>query len=144
MSGGFYRYHCKYFYTHNCPHWVWVNNTPCANCSVSEVIFVKNLYGLWPLTIRKPRQAEGRDAAEDSQLAQNPGWRLAREVFVPHILDGFLHYTLMEIVATGEGGSQWMLRQKRELQPSGANLTTSAVPRSVFQTTGISTQLVTH
>ncbi|RSL46520.1 hypothetical protein CEP51_015916 [Fusarium floridanum] len=34
MSGtdGFYKYRCKHFYTHNCPSWVWVNNTPCASC----------------------------------------------------------------------------------------------------------------
>ncbi|KAK3933646.1 hypothetical protein QBC46DRAFT_107294 [Diplogelasinospora grovesii] len=32
-SGGFYKYRCKYyFYTHNCPNWVWVNNAPCASC----------------------------------------------------------------------------------------------------------------
>ncbi|KAH7303599.1 hypothetical protein B0I35DRAFT_402273, partial [Stachybotrys elegans] len=32
MSGGFYKYRCKYFYSHNCPNWVWVNNSPCASC----------------------------------------------------------------------------------------------------------------
>ncbi|KAK3933815.1 hypothetical protein QBC46DRAFT_326000 [Diplogelasinospora grovesii] len=31
-SGGFYKYRCKYFYTHNCPNWVWANNAPCASC----------------------------------------------------------------------------------------------------------------
>lgn len=34
-AGGFYKYRCKYFYTHNCPNWVWVNNAPCASCLVS-------------------------------------------------------------------------------------------------------------
>lgn len=34
-SGGFYKYRCKYFYTHNCTNWVYVNNSPCANCLVS-------------------------------------------------------------------------------------------------------------
>lgn len=34
-SGGFYKYRCKYFYTHNCNNWVYVNNAPCANCLVS-------------------------------------------------------------------------------------------------------------
>ncbi|KAF8474615.1 hypothetical protein BDZ91DRAFT_758771 [Kalaharituber pfeilii] len=33
MSGpGFYKYRCKYFYTHDCPNWVWVNNSACAKC----------------------------------------------------------------------------------------------------------------
>ncbi|CAH0034977.1 unnamed protein product [Clonostachys rhizophaga] len=32
MSGGFYKYRCKYFYSHNCTNWVWVNNAPCASC----------------------------------------------------------------------------------------------------------------
>lgn len=36
MSGGFYKYRCKYFYTHNCQNWVWVNNAPCATCLVSR------------------------------------------------------------------------------------------------------------
>jgi hypothetical protein len=31
-SGGFYKYRCRYFLTHNCPNWVWVHNAPCANC----------------------------------------------------------------------------------------------------------------
>lgn len=36
MSGGFYKYRCKYFYTHNCTNWVYVNNAPCAKCLVSS------------------------------------------------------------------------------------------------------------
>lgn len=35
-SGGFYKYRCKNFYSHNCPNWVWVNNSPCATCIVSH------------------------------------------------------------------------------------------------------------
>ncbi|KAI5921605.1 hypothetical protein F4810DRAFT_677814 [Camillea tinctor] len=31
-SGGFFRYRCKFFYKHNCPNWVYVNNSPCASC----------------------------------------------------------------------------------------------------------------
>ncbi|KAI8632768.1 hypothetical protein F5Y19DRAFT_462581 [Xylariaceae sp. FL1651] len=30
----FYKYRCKYFYRHDCPSWVYVNNTSCAICSV--------------------------------------------------------------------------------------------------------------
>lgn len=33
-SGGFYKYRCKYFYTHNCQNWVWVNKAACASCLV--------------------------------------------------------------------------------------------------------------
>lgn len=36
-SGGFYKYRCKYFYTHNCTNWVYVNNAPCANCLVGAL-----------------------------------------------------------------------------------------------------------
>lgn len=32
---GFFKYHCKYYYTHGCKSWVWVNNAPCAACLVS-------------------------------------------------------------------------------------------------------------
>ncbi|KAK0651521.1 hypothetical protein B0T16DRAFT_320872 [Cercophora newfieldiana] len=31
-SGGFYKYRCKYFYSHNCTNWVYVNGAPCAMC----------------------------------------------------------------------------------------------------------------
>lgn len=44
-SGGFYKYRCKYFYTHNCTNWVYVNNAPCANCLVSLRVRV----GFWSL-----------------------------------------------------------------------------------------------
>ncbi|KAI3335390.1 hypothetical protein F4824DRAFT_464651 [Ustulina deusta] len=32
-SGGFYKYPCKYRYTQECPHWVYVNHTACSECS---------------------------------------------------------------------------------------------------------------
>lgn len=38
-SGGFYKYRCKYFYTHNCNNWVYVNNAPCAHCLVSLLLY---------------------------------------------------------------------------------------------------------
>jgi hypothetical protein len=34
-SGGFYKYRCKYFYTHNCDNWVYANGHACAMCLVS-------------------------------------------------------------------------------------------------------------
>jgi hypothetical protein len=33
-SGGFYKYRCKYFLSHNCPNWVYCNGHACANCLV--------------------------------------------------------------------------------------------------------------
>ncbi|XXH01473.1 hypothetical protein Hte_007833 [Hypoxylon texense] len=33
-GGGFYKYRCKYFYTHNCPNWVYENYSSCASCYV--------------------------------------------------------------------------------------------------------------
>ncbi|KAJ2995023.1 hypothetical protein NUW58_g1388 [Xylaria curta] len=32
-SGGFYKYHCNNFYTHDCPNWVYVQATACAACA---------------------------------------------------------------------------------------------------------------
>ncbi|KAI1359187.1 hypothetical protein F5Y08DRAFT_320178 [Xylaria arbuscula] len=32
-SGGFYKYRCTYFFTHECPNWVYVVNGVCAECS---------------------------------------------------------------------------------------------------------------
>ncbi|EPE25632.1 hypothetical protein GLAREA_01544 [Glarea lozoyensis ATCC 20868] len=29
-SGGYYKYRCKYFFTHNCPHWVWADGRDSA------------------------------------------------------------------------------------------------------------------
>ncbi|XXG97412.1 hypothetical protein Hte_003713 [Hypoxylon texense] len=102
-SGGFYRYRCKYFYTHNCPNWVYVNNSPCANCC-----------------------AEGRDVEEPN--AQMPSWRHSREICVPRVEDGTVHYTLMEIVNTDESGNQWTLRYKVEQTQVPTVSTTSATP----------------
>ncbi|KAK3933498.1 hypothetical protein QBC46DRAFT_434149 [Diplogelasinospora grovesii] len=62
-SGGFYKYRCKYFYTHNCPNWVWVNNSPCASCL-----------------------AEGRDADDNvSNSTAAPSWRLGKEIYVSQV-----------------------------------------------------------
>ncbi|KAI9897554.1 hypothetical protein N3K66_007410 [Trichothecium roseum] len=32
MSGGFYQYRCKYFYTYNCANWVNINGGVCTVC----------------------------------------------------------------------------------------------------------------
>jgi len=83
-SGGYYKYRCKYWLTYNCPNWVWVNNAPCAHCL-----------------------ADGRD----SDVAVIPGsFRVSREVYVPQLENGLLHYTLMEIIAASDVDSGWAVK----------------------------------
>ncbi|KAK1832702.1 hypothetical protein QBC39DRAFT_236010, partial [Podospora conica] len=96
-SGGFYKYRCKYFLTHNCPHWVYVNGAPCAYCC-----------------------AEGREADENetettSHPAQVPRMT-TREICVPRVFEGTLQYTLMEFVESGEG-NYWAVRHKMPPPP---------------------------
>ena len=44
-SGGYYKYRCKYWLTHNCSNWVWVNNAPCAHCLVSQNVYAFQMHG---------------------------------------------------------------------------------------------------
>jgi len=83
-SGGYYKYRCKYWLTYNCPYWVWVNNAPCAHCL-----------------------AEGRDS--DMAMISGP-LRLSREIYVPQFENGFLHYTIMEIIAASDADSGWVVK----------------------------------
>jgi len=83
-SGGYYKYRCKYWLTYNCPNWVWVNNAPCAHCL-----------------------ADGRDS-DASMLSIS--LRLSREVYVPQIENGLLHYIVMEIVAASDTDHGWALK----------------------------------
>ncbi|KAI5926046.1 hypothetical protein F4810DRAFT_621012 [Camillea tinctor] len=101
-SGGFFKYRCKYFYTHNCPNWVYVNNTPCPSCC-----------------------AEGREI--ESTAAGTQTWTPS-EICVPHVEDGVIYYTLMEIVPTGTEGTYWTLRYKVNQQTQAPIVTTSATP----------------
>ncbi|KAI1817619.1 hypothetical protein GGS20DRAFT_582339 [Poronia punctata] len=71
-GGGFYRFRCKYFYTHDCPNWVYVNHTACAHCTAS-----------------------GRES--DQAPSQADVTRCTREIYVPRVEAGALYYTLMEI-----------------------------------------------
>ncbi|KAH8128795.1 hypothetical protein LI328DRAFT_160486 [Trichoderma asperelloides] len=84
-SGGFYKYRCKNFYSHNCPNWVWVNNSPCATCI-----------------------AEGKDASERPQSSSTT----SREIVTPRVRDGILQYTIAELVAPSASGESWALRDK--------------------------------
>ncbi|KAK3905612.1 hypothetical protein C8A05DRAFT_30558 [Staphylotrichum tortipilum] len=135
-SGGFYKYRCKYFYTYNCPNWVYCNGHACAMCL-----------------------AEGRDAAEAEapaalhghpaaswQHPQHPGRHPQSqfpltEICVPQAIHGVLRYTVMEIIPAEESGSgaYWVLRQKamapRPLPYSA--ITTSDTPRPVMSSVGV-------
>ncbi|RFU78826.1 hypothetical protein TARUN_3393 [Trichoderma arundinaceum] len=108
-SGGFYKYRCKNFYSHNCPNWVWVNNSPCATCI-----------------------AEGKDAEERSLSAS----LASREIVAPRVRDGILQYTIMELVAPSESGESWTLRDKHngiaegDQPPQAVPVTSSALPSS--------------
>ncbi|RYP57208.1 hypothetical protein DL770_010718 [Monosporascus sp. CRB-9-2] len=86
-SGGFYKYRCKYFYTHNCNNWVYINHTPCANCC-----------------------AEGRDV--DQPATETASWSFSRDIYVPRIEDGVMSYTIMEIVNPNGAGNYWTVRYK--------------------------------
>ena len=35
LSGGFYKYRCKYFYLESCTNWIYVNGEACTPCLVS-------------------------------------------------------------------------------------------------------------
>ncbi|KAK5660641.1 hypothetical protein OQA88_12004 [Cercophora sp. LCS_1] len=110
MSGGFYKYRCKYWLTYNCDKWVWVNGTACAYCV-----------------------AEGRESMETETtslpLAQS------REICVPRVYDGTLHYTLMELIESATGNS-WAVRELQNHQPIVQNVVTSATPRPILPTAG--------
>ncbi|KAK7431605.1 hypothetical protein QQZ08_001823 [Neonectria magnoliae] len=50
-AGGFYKYRCKYFYTHNCPNWVWADGRDNEESSLPQ-------WGL-PRDIVVPRVLDG-------------------------------------------------------------------------------------
>ncbi|KAI0007535.1 hypothetical protein F4779DRAFT_502015 [Xylariaceae sp. FL0662B] len=103
-SGGFYKYHCRNFYTYNCKEWVLVNNSFCPKCC-----------------------SEGR--GEDGAAPDIPSRRPSRDICVPRVEDGILSYTLMEIVNMDESGNQWTLRYKGGNQTQASTImTTSAIP----------------
>jgi len=85
-SGGYYKYRCKYWLTFNCPHWVWVNNAPCAHCL-----------------------ADGRDS--DIVVKSKPS-KASLEIYVPQIENGAFQYTLTEIIAASEFDYGWLVKDK--------------------------------
>lgn len=146
-SGGFYKYRCKYFLTHNCPHWVYVNGAPCAYCCVSLGATQSRLPGLTLLI-----QAEGREA-DDENETETTSHHLARmttrEICVPRVSEGTLQYTLMEFVESGQG-NYWAVRykmpppqnhqhhQQQQNQPMvmSTSMVTSDTPRAVVGVAG--------
>lgn len=110
-GGGFYKYRCKYFYTHNCPNWVYVNNSPCANCC-----------------------AEGRDSETSTAGLSRYS---SRDIFVPKAADGIIKYTMMEMVNVDEASSDWSLRYKTAQKPQLATITTSATPNAPIISKGL-------
>jgi len=52
-------------------------------------------------------QADGRD----SDVSMMPGpFRISREVYVPQLENGSLHYTIMEIIAASDADSGWAVK----------------------------------
>ncbi|ETS01509.1 hypothetical protein M419DRAFT_80537 [Trichoderma reesei RUT C-30] len=74
-SGGFYKYRCKNFYSHNCPNWVWVNNSPCATCIVN---------------------------AEEQQLL--PSAVMSHGIAAPRIQQDILQHAITNLMAPNESG----------------------------------------
>ncbi|KAG5977128.1 hypothetical protein E4U55_007036 [Claviceps digitariae] len=114
MSGGFYKYRCKYFYTHNCQNWVWVHNAPCATCLVSRAKLILIGFG---------EQAEGRD----DEKTPSPHSMMSCDISMPCVQNGILQYTLMEFVGPTEPGYCWTLIDKAA-RPTAALPATSAMP----------------
>lgn len=133
-SGGYHQFRCKYFLTHNCNNWVWVANTACASCMVSEN---PSRAGENHLAADHRTQAEGRDAGEPA--GAEPGGGFCREMFVRQVQDGTSQYTLMELVATEECGKYWALREKAMQPPAPPVIVTSDVPGVVRSTAGVKT-----
>lgn len=88
-SGGFYKYPCKNYYDANdpCHEWVLVNDATCARCL-----------------------ARGRSAAYLSTETFGDMRMFPRQICVPHVRDGTLQYTLMEVIHTNEPTAFWTLR----------------------------------
>ncbi|KAH7040650.1 uncharacterized protein B0I36DRAFT_357921 [Microdochium trichocladiopsis] len=97
MSGGYYKYHCKYWWSLNCENWVYVNGSPCARCC-----------------------AEGREN-EQSPMALDL-WRLSRDICAPRMHGGAINYTLMEIVHHGEASNDRVLCRKALPQTAGQHI----------------------
>ncbi|KAL2016520.1 hypothetical protein VTK56DRAFT_3448 [Thermocarpiscus australiensis] len=141
-SGGYYKYHCKYFYTHDCPNWVYCNGHACAMC------------------LAEGREADDTSSAshaasatwpqhQQQQQQQQPPSSSIAEICVPQAFHGTLRYTVMEVIptddATGAGpGTYWVLRQKATAPPPiplMSTIVTSDTPRPVVTAVGMPVQM---
>ncbi|KFH40308.1 hypothetical protein ACRE_090300 [Hapsidospora chrysogenum ATCC 11550] len=120
-TGGFYKYRCKYFYSHNCPNWVWVNNSACATCLAE---------GREDAQLQQYRR---RQQHQQAQLGHPDCATTSRDLLAPRVQDGVLQYRMMELAAPTEAGGTssssssrfWTLRDK---EPS----TSCSFPSSSF------------
>ncbi|KAI1736404.1 hypothetical protein F4680DRAFT_260277 [Xylaria scruposa] len=104
-GGGFYKFRCKYFYTHECPNWVYVNNTACATCS-----------------------AQGREIEPAASQAPDMGYPKQR--CRPYGEEGELKYTLEVEIAPNDTTGVYMAVEYGDDNQARAQVptTTSALP----------------
>lgn len=72
-------------------------------------------------------------------MAASP-FRISREVYVPQFENGFLHYTIMEIIAASESDSGWAVKDL-PAQPF-PNATGPSAMVSITAMDGVETQRV--
>ncbi|KAH6621242.1 hypothetical protein B0J18DRAFT_466847 [Chaetomium sp. MPI-SDFR-AT-0129] len=90
-GGGFDRFKCKYWLTHNCPGTTYCNGHPCHMCMVS------GRFSFDTEAPRSPSQSPRQRTATAWQDPEHRGYPVpARptEVYVPHAVNGTLQYTL--------------------------------------------------
>ncbi|KAL2160297.1 hypothetical protein VTH06DRAFT_1470 [Thermothelomyces fergusii] len=154
-SGGFYKYRCKYFYTYNCPNWVYCNGHACAMC-LAEGRDAIEAEATAPATWQpqQPQQQQQQPQQQQQQVQQQPVQQHLRrpnaasaytEICVPQAIHGTLRYTVMEIIPTDDPGpgAYWVLRQKvmaAQALPY-STFTTSDTPRPVMTPTGVGGQV---
>jgi hypothetical protein len=77
----------------------------------------------------------GRDMEENDLMP--PSWKFAREICVPRVHDGILQYILMDLVASGELGSDWILREKKPQGPLPPVLAMNDLPDPILPPAGM-------
>ncbi|KAI0876516.1 hypothetical protein GGS24DRAFT_451151 [Hypoxylon argillaceum] len=80
-GGGFYKFRCKYFLSHECPNWVYLNGSACAECAVSkrtntlmevEVVLSDNDEPYWAVMYRVDQQPQTQVPTTTSALPGAP------------------------------------------------------------------------
>ncbi|KAL2139557.1 hypothetical protein VTI28DRAFT_5038 [Corynascus sepedonium] len=144
-SGGFYKYRCKYFYTYNCPNWVYCNGHACAMCLAEGRDSAEAEAG----ALSRPHASATWQQAQQQQQQQHQRRQNATastEICVPQAVHGTLRYTVMEIIPSdepGNSGAYWVLRQKvmaAQALPY-STFTTSDTPRPVMTSVGVPGQM---